>query len=234
MSYPLINGAAINEEDGEGGSQSRGIGLVAWTAPALHVALAVPDTPPSLEFGTAAAKPGVDVVAVPYGGIELCRSDGMPWVFYGQPPADMTFAAPSDTALEFGDASARSDVSLGAPTAQALELGRPSAQVVLGPATAGTPLELGEPGPPVTALFAGGFVGLEFGEPLVGGVNPAAGFDLARWTPPTVRFGGSSFPAPTAQALEFGAPGMPLVALSARPASALEFGRAAIGLGSTC
>lgn len=233
MSYPLINGAAINGEDG--GATSSGLSLVAWSAPTLRVALLAPTQNPSLEFGDGAIKLGVDVAAAPYEGIDLCRSSqGLPWVFYGQPPADMTFAAPSDTALEFGDASARSDVSLGAPTAQALGLGRPSVQTVLCPATAGTPLELGEPGPSATALFAGGFVGLEFGEPLVSWAHPAAGFDLARWTPPTVRFGGSSFPAPTAQALEFGAPGMPLVALSARPASALEFGRAAIGLGSTC
>jgi hypothetical protein len=234
VSYPLINGAVINGDD-EGALASSGLSLVSWSAPTMYAAVPAPAQDPSLEISDGGAiKLGVDVAATPYDGIDLCRNDGLPWVFYGQPPADMTFAAPSDTALEFGDASARSDVSLGAPTAQALGLGRPSVQTVLCPATAGTTLELGEPGPSATALFAGGFMGLEFGEPLVSWAHPAAGFDLARWTPPTVRFGGSSFPAPTAQALEFGAPGMPLVALSARPASALEFGRAAIGLGSTC
>lgn len=230
----IINDDLINGDGSAHGSEWHGIDLVLHAPPTMYVSLVAQDQSASLEFGGGSIRLGVDVDASPWEGIDLCRSDGMPWVSYGQPPANVTFSASTHVSLEVGEPTAHSDLTLEALSAQALEVGLPGVLVAIRPPSAGVSLEVGDPGPNVTTGRVSGVIALEVGNPTASGAYLARGFDLARWMPPSVSLAASLIDAPTAQPLDFGETGAPMVSLKVPPALAMELGRITIDRGAAC
>lgn len=227
MAYPLINGAAINEDDAASGAAP--LRPVIFGRPSLRMTVA--SLRPA-SFGLAQIKHGTDVVATPL-SISATRF-GAFGVIGGMPPSAKVFPAGSLRNTKFGKPSTTNSLQAGqVGSLQPVKFGA----VVAGARYAADALQPASFGVQVmtVAMPASPLRPTKFGGASTGAAFTVAPLDAARFGAPTVKFSTMYLPANSLQPVQFGPlltpPGQSARARGVMP---VRFGRPSLDRGVAC
>ena len=227
MAYPLINGAAINEDDAAPGAAP--LRPVIFGRPSLRMTVA--SLRPA-SFGLAQIKHGTDVAAAPL-SISPTRF-GAHGIVTGMPPSAGTFPAGSLRSAKFGKPSMEASLQTGhAGALQSVKFGAVAAGT-RNTAEALRPVSFGAQVMTV-AMPAAPLRPAKFGGASTGAAFTVAPLDAARFGAPTVKFSTMYLPANSLQPVQFGPlltpPGQSARARGAMP---VRFGRPSLDRGVAC
>lgn len=229
MSYPLINGAVINGEDGAA-TGAEGIDLVA-AGQVIASVRAQPSGVAALDLGAPRGQQGVDVALAP-AGIELTRY-GVHTAYLEQPPSNMMAQVTGASALELGTpALVVGGLIARVASAVPMEMGAPNAQSMH--AAAGyVALQTGQPGVQAAARVPQASA-LSLGTPSMAVRLATSGIDLSVHMPGRARAGGLMFAVDGHEALELGVPGTAGITALARQSVAFTLGTPSVDRGALC
>ena len=227
MTYPLINGAAINEDDAASGAAP--LRPVIFGRPSLRMTVA--SLRPA-SFGLAQIKHGTDVVAAPL-SISATRF-GAFGVIGGMPPSAGTFPAGSLRSAKFGKPSMEASLQTGhAGALQSVKFGAVAAGTrntaeALRPASFGVQVM-------TVAMPASSLRPCKFGSASAGGAFTTSPLEAVRFGMHAVKFSTVHLYATSLQPVQFGSqltpPGQSARARGAMP---VRFGRPSLDRGVVC
>lgn len=229
MSYPLINGAAINDESG--GVTTQSIRSVQFGKPVLVQTFQVVSFS-TTQFGIPRLKFGTDV-ELPAGSL-VSTQFGVPRVESGMPPANQTYPAASLDTCRWGRPRLMSELEVGPPASiQTSRFGSPAMEFGANP-TGLQSTRFGVPGTEFGA-HAAGIRPVRFGVARVECSFAAGSNQRVKFGTPRLQLGDLEMGVLAGiHSVHFGVPGLGERAFRARPICTARFGVPMVDRGTVC